>query len=200
MYDTVAVAFSYPNQDFFTALSEGHFVQKIKETIADLSDGSTLVFPCNALAKGVADIMEISTAVDLESDYVGLFKLNKQDSPLHLNGHLYTDGEHNLIPMMKRLQEQYRSFGMESKIDEGSEEPDHLTVELKFLAYLYEKYAGAIQGEASRPMEKIRDGVLSFQNELAWVPKFVDALGRRSNHPFYVPLGRFLVAMLNAGK
>ncbi len=143
--------------------------------------------------------MEISTPVDLESDYVGLFELNKQDPPLHLNGHLYMDGEHNLIPMMKRLKEQYQAFGMELKIDEGSEQPDHLTVELEFMAYLYSEYAEAAQGEAKWSMENIRDGILSFQKELTWVPKFVDALERRSIHPFYVPLGRFLVAMLNAG-
>ncbi len=195
----VSVAFSYPNQDFFTALSEGNFIQKITEAIADLADGPTLVFSCNALAKGVADVMEISTPVDLESDYLGLFELNKHDPPLHLNGHLYMDGEHNLIPMMKRLQEQYQAFGMELKIDEGSEQPDHLTVELEFMAYLYNEYSGATQGKARWPMGKIRDGILSFQKELAWVPKFVDALEQRSNHPFYISLGRFLVAMLNTG-
>jgi len=191
------VAFSYPSQDFFTALSEGHFIRKIKEAITELSDRPTLIFSCNALAKGVADVMEISTPVDLESDYVGLFKLNKQDPPLYLNGHLYMDGKRNLIPMMERLQEQYQSFGMEWKIDKGSDQPDHLAVELKFMAYLYNEYAGATQGEAKWPMGKIRAGVVSFQNEMAWVSEFVEALARRSNHPFYVPLGRFLVAMLN---
>lgn len=194
------MAFSYPNQDFFTALSEGHFIQKINEAIAELTDGSTLIFPCNALAKGVADVMEISTPVDLESDYVGLFKLNKQDPPLYLNGHLYLDERRNLISMMKRLQEQYQSFGMESKINEGSVQPDHLTVELEFMAYLYNEIAGVTEGKTKWPMRKIRDGVLSFQNEMAWVPKFVQALAQRSNHPFYVPLGRFLVAMLHVDR
>ncbi len=194
------MAFSYPNQDLFTALSEGHFIQNIKEAIAELTDGSTLIFPCNALAKGVADVMEISTPVDLESDYVGLFKLNKQDPPLHLVGHLYMDGEHNLISMRKRLQEQYQSFGMESKRNEGSVQPDHLTVELEFMAYLYNEFAGAAEGKTKWPIEKIRDGILSFQNEMAWVPEFVEALAQRSNHPFYVPLGRFLMAMLQVDR
>ena len=175
-------------------------MQALKQAITELTDAGALLFPCNALEKGVLETVEISTPVDLESDYVGLFELNQQNPPLHLNAHLYLDSERNLIPLRRRLQELYQSFGMELKLDAGAEQPDHLTVELEFLAYLYNECVRAGVGEGKWPLEKVSDGITSIQKELSWVPAFVNQLEHRSNHPFYVPLGRFLVAVLGAGQ
>ena len=39
-----------------------------------------------------------------------------------------------------------------------------------------------------------------FRQELVWIPVVCSELEQRSGHPFYVPLCRFLIAMLAHGR
>jgi TorA maturation chaperone TorD len=46
----------------------------------------------------------------------------------------------------------------------------------------------------------VQQGIESFLGELVWVNHLVERLEERSEHPFYVPLGRFLCTLMQASR
>ena len=78
------------------------------------------------------------------------------------------------------------------------ERPDHLTVELEFLSYLYRLLNSMLRGHEKDGIAEVRRGIENFLGELVWVNHLVERLEERSEHPFYVPLARFLRALIQS--
>lgn len=98
----------------------------------------------------------------------------------------------------------YRAFGLEpSQAD--PERPDHIALELEFMAFLLMKKRFALatveQDPAAPERAAVCDGVQRsfFRDHLAWwVPSFATGLRRRAATGFYAALGQVLAAFMPA--
>jgi nitrate reductase assembly molybdenum cofactor insertion protein NarJ len=197
LHDTFSIAFTYPGPELIASLGNGSFVRETRQCIGLLSDPDPLFRALQAFEK-VLDVLPPDLASEqLESDYLALFELNKEQPPLHLNAHLYSDDNSNPVTVYQRLIETYQSAGIEPRNGEGVEEPDHLAVQLEFQAYLYRLLAQSLHGQTDQTTEWIEATINSFRKELAWVHKWLVALEQLGGHPLYVPLGRLLWVVLD---
>jgi len=197
LHDTFSIAFTYPGPELIASLGDGSFISEIGHCIGSLNNPGPLSTALKAFEKELDSFPRDYSGEQLESDYLALFELNKEQPPLHLNAHLYSDGNPNPVTVYQRLIETYRSAGIEPREGEGVENPDHLAVQLEFQAYLYRLLAGSLHGETDQTTEQIQGAIHSFRKELAWVHTWLVALEQLGSHSLYVPLGRLLWVVLD---
>jgi TorA maturation chaperone TorD len=96
----------------------------------------------------------------------------------------------------------YRAFGLEPARAEP-ERPDHLALELEFLAFLLMKKRLALAAAGRDPDMAERAAVCDeaqrtfFQDHLAWwVPAFATGLRRKAGGGFYAAVSRVLAALI----
>ena len=96
----------------------------------------------------------------------------------------------------------YRAFGLETA-QAAPERPDHLALELEFMAFLLreERLALASAGANAAATEQAgvcADAQQSFLSDhLAWwVPSFARGLRRKAEHGFYLAVGHVLAAFM----
>lgn len=196
LYDLLALGFSYPDQELYDALTSGSFGADAAANVALLENSVPLDDALEQLLAGIRLVADTYPRDKLESEYLELFELNLNQAPLHLNAHLYAQGQTDPVPMYRKLQGMYRDFGLELKADPRVESPDHLTLQLEFLAYLYRLLGVMLRTREHNKAARVREGIDTFLAELAWIYRFVELLQDRSAHPFYVPLARLLKTIL----
>jgi TorA maturation chaperone TorD len=98
----------------------------------------------------------------------------------------------------------YRAFGLETSQTEP-DRPDHLALELEFLAYLLLKKRLALTAGSSDRNGAAHAGLcdetfaLFFRDHLAWwVPSFATGLRRKAGTGFYAALAQVLAALIPA--
>jgi TorA maturation chaperone TorD len=96
----------------------------------------------------------------------------------------------------------YQAFGL-APSQGNPERPDHVVLELEFMASLLGLERLAADGDAKRRHDRqqiCRDAQARFlQEHLAWwVPSFVQLLNCADRGPFYAAAGAFLVALIPA--
>jgi TorA maturation chaperone TorD len=94
----------------------------------------------------------------------------------------------------------YRAFGIESA-QAAPERPDHIALELEFLAFLLLKRRLALsddEAEAATKAQVCDDAEQSFFREhlVWWVPAFATGLRRKADTGFYAALAHFLAAFI----
>jgi len=93
----------------------------------------------------------------------------------------------------------YRAFGLEPSRSRP-ERPDHIALELEFMAFLIMKkrLAAASPDEPSERAEVCAKAMVSFFREhLAWwIPAFATGLRRKTGSGFYAAVGEVLAALL----
>jgi len=94
----------------------------------------------------------------------------------------------------------YQAFGL-TPSDGHPERPDHVVLELEFMASLLGLERHAADGDSERRKDRqqiCRDAQARFlQEHLAWwVPAFVKLLGQVNQQAFYAAAGAFLVALI----
>lgn len=156
-------AFSYPEAELYGAMGDGGLLSLLKEAAGKLD--------LSGLEQGIAQTLKTRTHEQLCTEYIALFDINAERPPLHLYGGLYGNDR---VKTLQRLMKLYQQHGLE--LAQGSEEADHLTVQLEFLAFLLD------QGKNTGPMT----------DELAWAKKIAKDLEARGGHPFYSPLADLL--------
>jgi nitrate reductase assembly molybdenum cofactor insertion protein NarJ len=198
LYDCLSLAFAYPNDRLYADLKSGIFVQSVRRYMAIIPAGETLQQPFESLQRAAEACGGARDVRELESVYISLFEANRAEAPLHLYGYLYDQRRTSRIEAMQRLQDTYRQFGLELQHGHGTENADHLTIQLEFLAYLYRLRHKALL-ENREMSTAIGKGIEAFRAQLGWVSEFVAQLGDRElAQAFYAPLGRFVVALLAA--
>jgi TorA maturation chaperone TorD len=196
LFDLVSMGFAYPSQDLYRALTDGRYIEAAESNVALLGNPSALVEALQSLAVGLKSLAGDYSHRQLETEYNALFELSRDQAPLHLNAHLYMEGKPAPVPVYRHLQKIYREFAVELNAEKATESPDHLAVELEFVAYLFDLLQLTLVGEREDSVERIQHGLSAFFNELDWVEKFIDALEQRSGHPFYLPLGHLLRTLI----
>jgi TorA maturation chaperone TorD len=96
----------------------------------------------------------------------------------------------------------YRAFGLEPSLD-TPERPDHVALELEFLAFVLLKKRLALAAAAEDPAAAEHAGVCAeaerdfFRDHLAWwLPAFATALRRQAGGGFYAAVGTALAALV----
>lgn len=190
LYDLLSESFAYPGNKFYAALQNKDFTSRVNAAVSALSDAPALRAAHTALQTAVESTAANCPLSQLESDYIALFDASREVPAMHPYARLY--GEHLVNPavLLQKLQAIYREQGLVLDADNGAEQADHITVQLEFLALLFQRLALTPDDPAA--LEDARD----FLSQLAWLPRFVAMLDERSlPHQLYHPLAHFLVAL-----
>lgn len=185
--DFFSRAFTYPDQRLLGWLERDGI--PFLHTEVDDPAGS---LPAPLIGSLLREMQQLTAASDrrgIESDYIALFELNPEQPPVRLYGGLYRN-EGERLPLLRRLSAMYREYGLE--LAEGAEQPDHLTVELEFLSFLYRSLADPQRDEAERG--KLQSDIVFLGQHLLWSRELLQQLEGR--HPFYRTLARLLVEIL----
>jgi TorA maturation chaperone TorD len=96
----------------------------------------------------------------------------------------------------------YRAFGLETA-QAARERPDHLALELEFMAFLLRKEQLALASAGANAAATEQAGVCTdaqqsfFSDHLAWwVPSFAMGLRRKAERGFYLAVGQVLAAFM----
>jgi len=188
LYDALSLGFAYPEPDFYESLESGGYMRLLKENIANLPQPGALRSAVDALAAGASTITTNRGRADLETEYLALFELNPDQPPCHLYAHLHRADVGDPPAFYQRLRQVFAAYGVDLTQREGVEQPDHLTVELEFLAYLYERLSASDAAQSA--VERIHwiRGIREFLPELEWIKRSAAQLRETESHAFYGPL------------
>lgn len=195
LYDALSEAFAYPTTRLYEALLQDQFAGTLRMALTQIPVSPALTAAACALHYAIAATVSVRTLQQLESDYIALFDVNRDHPPVHPNARLYLEQDNNPATVLQRLQSIYRDHGVELDDDNSAEQADHLTVQLEFLALLYRSLVQEARSGSAAAVTAAMDAMRRFQQELAWLPRFVTALEGHPIHAFYMPLGEFLRAM-----
>jgi TorA maturation chaperone TorD len=213
LYRFLAAALTDPHADGWALLRDDDS-QRVAAHAADLLREEALAEPAalgfGELAPDALDLAPLLAALgrpreELAAEYDRVFGLvpSRECQPYETEYHATTE------PFFRAQQLAdvagfYRAFGLLPS--RGSpERPDHLTLELEFMAFLLLKKrlatvaAGADNGADDRARVCADAETTFFRDHLAWwVPSFATALRRRAGGGFYAALGQVLAALMPA--
>lgn len=187
---TFSVAFSYPTSSLFDAMQNGDLVHVLREEAELLSNSDELLTLITEVENGINSILD-NGLQSLESDYIALFEANREHGPVHMYAHLYNNNQEEYISIMKRLQSFYQQFGLSIKQGGEGDHPDHLVIQLEFMAYLLQRL-DETDAEDQEQLKTLQSCVQEFSQEFAWVPNFATAIEQHPTHPFYSNLVRLM--------
>ncbi len=185
--DFLSRAFAYPDQGLLRWLEQDG-IPFLRAGIDDPA-GAIPAPQVGSLLREAQRLVAASDRRAIESDYIALFELNPKQPPVRMYGGLYRSEEERL-PLLQRLSTLYREYGLE--LAEGAEQPDHLTVELEFLSFLYRSVGDPQQDESGRG--KLQSDITFLERHLLWSREFARQLEDR--HPFYRSLSQLSLAIL----
>lgn len=92
----------------------------------------------------------------------------------------------------------YAAFGVQGS-EQRPERPDHVSLELEFVSYLYAKEAYALEQGWTRRARLCRAARERFLREHlgSWLPKFAERLEQHARLPFYPAVAGFVRALLS---
>jgi TorA maturation chaperone TorD len=196
LFDALSIAFTYPSPSLFSALNQGDFIRVMADEVALIPGEHDLEAELQLLEEGISKALEEGEQA-LETAYIALFEVNRIQAPLHLYAHLYADGSDGQIMQMQRLQALYQRYGLETKQGEGTEYPDHLVVELEFMAYLFLHMVQAQQSGQDDQALRYVNAIGEFVKEMQWIHRFTANMVHHTRHPFYASLAKFLDVLLS---
>jgi nitrate reductase assembly molybdenum cofactor insertion protein NarJ len=192
IFDLLSVSFAYPTEELYQSLLDGNYVKELDKQAARLPQLDRLVGIVRELAV-YRDNHHADDYNDFQSEYIRLFEYNNETTPLHLNAHLYSDGEPQPVPVYQRLKATYSEFDIEMASEKGIEQPDHLSVQLEFFAHLHRLL---LEADDEQGRQKIKGAIEGFCVELGWTRRWMEHLQTRPVHTFYHPLAQFLLVMI----
>lgn len=195
LYDAASLAFAYPDDRFYRSLQDDSFANLLTDNLSRITAGAALAAAGKTLG-AAADTIKDRDRLALETEYVSLFEMGREKNVLHLHAHLYDRQRREQFALLRQLSALYAEFGLSLAPFPGREAPDHITVQLEFMSYLWRLWDQASTGEPAFPAAMLRDGIQRFHRELDWIPTFAARLVAISGHPFYVPLAGFTAAMV----
>lgn len=122
-----------------------------------------------------------STPADRIAAFDAVFGLvTSKDCPPHETDYCHWDDPTYRSSQMADVGGFYRAFGVEPG-GERPERPDHVSIELEFIAFLYQKYAIALESGNEDHIAVCRDALQAFVRDHAawWMPTFARCVQRR---------------------
>ena len=187
LYQLLAMAFAFPDEDFFSAIAEGTFAAAVARTCA------ALPYDLNGLTG--LDLGGVATAyADFESEYIRLFDVGAAGPPCPLYGGVYIGDR------MKNMEDATRFYNFfHLRLSPQMRElPDHITTELEFLHYLtFRETELRQQGQDPGSLLRAERDFLA-RHLCKWVPRMQARLAKQECLPFFPALVRFALAFFNA--
>jgi len=187
---TFSIALSYPTSSLFDAMKNGDIVHVLRDETKSLSNNEKLSSLIVEIDNGIQSIVD-SGLQSLESDYISLFEANHEYAPVHMYANLYNSNKEDCIGVMQRLHSLYQQFGLSIKQGGEGDHPDHLVIQLEFMAYLLQRLNDADVNDLEQ-RDTLQNCIQEFSQELLWIPNFLTALEQHPSHPFYTSLVRLL--------
>ena len=187
LYQLLAAAFGFPDDDLFAAVCDGSFAAALAQTCAALPYDLGA-----ALAAGLHDTG--GAYADFESEYIRLFDVGPAGPPCPLYGGVYAGDR------MKTMEDATRfyNFFQLRLVPQVRELPDHITTELEFLHYLTFREVEARQRgmDPSPLLRATRDFLARHLSK--WVPRMQARLAKQTTCAFFPALVQFAVTFFAA--
>jgi DMSO reductase family type II enzyme chaperone len=187
LYQLLAMAFAFPDEDFFNAVAAGTFAAAVAR-------------PCAALPYDLHDLTGLdlggvaASYGDFESEYIRLFDVGVAGPPCPLYGGVYIGDR------MKNMEDATRFYNFfHLRLSPQMHElPDHITTELEFLHYLtFRETELRQQGQDPGSLLRAERDFLA-RHLCKWVPRMQARLAKQECLPFFPALVRFALAFFNA--
>ena len=186
VYQLLAMAFSFPDAEFFESIRDGTLAAALGAACAGLPYDTVSLLEDLGTIQGSPD--------DFESEYIRLFDVGAGGPPCPLYGGTYGGDR------MKTMEDAVRFYNFfHLHLSEQMRElPDHITTELEFLHYLTFREAEVLQqnGDPSSLRRAQRDFLA--RHLCKWVPRMEAKLARQTTNPFFPALVRFAAAFFAA--
>lgn len=181
LYLAYARLFEYPSDAMVQALSDGD----ISAELAELHQDAEVEIPA----------LKLDDVQGIEQTYISVFEIGTPESqaPLYESAYERLEGEDRRA-VLEDLMRFYEFFDLDLG-ERPSEQPDHLTVELEFMAVLAQMEAQSKEpAEAAQPFRLAQRDFLTKH-----IRVFAEAIARRaSDVPVYSGLLKGLTTLLNA--
>ena len=178
--------FSYPSEEFYTLMKDGRTGEELRAMVEGLP------FAVNFTGIPVPSLPR----EELESEYISAFDIAFGPSlpcPLHESDHRDDVSSMDITEELLRF---YEHFQVKLS-DKERDYPDHLVVELEFMAYLAKKEADAgKRGNDPAPYRRAQADFLGRHLD-KWVPKLDEKIQKRMKQPFYQGASSFLREFLS---
>lgn len=192
-YRWAARLFFYPEENLLTALTNGQAQRELREAAAHLRDPEPVKEALDALWSAWEASQKGELPLAAEHTY--FFARHVLAPPYE--SRYRESGGNSLAQDLSEVAGFYAAFGFQVG-ERAKELPDHLSIELEFLAALYLKEAYALeQGWPARAKiaGKARDKFLR-EHLLWWFSHFQEKLQEHARLPFYPAAGAFVHALL----
>ncbi len=187
LYQLLAMAFTFPGEEFFQAVADGTFAAAVADA-------------CAGLPYRLSDLprLDLGSATlsytDFQSEYIRLFDVGAAGPPCPLYGGVYIGDR------MKNMEDATRfyNFFHLRLSPELHELPDHITTELEFLHYLtFRETELRQQGRDPGSLLRAERDFLA-RHLCKWVPRMEARLAKQECPPFFPALVRFAVMFFAA--
>jgi len=189
LYQVLANAFAFPDQELFEAIRDGTLAQSLAQIAASLP------YPLpDAIRPQLREAGD--SYVDFESEYVRLFDVGPAGPPCPLYGGVYAGDRMRTMEDATRF---YNFFDLRIAPD-LRELPDHITTELEFMHYLtFRETEARQQGHDPGSLLRAERDFLS-RHLCRWVPRMRERLAKQTTLPFLPALVDFALAFFEADR
>src|SRR3972149_1803349 len=179
--------FSYPSEEFYTLMKDGRTGEELRAMVEGLPFAADFTgIPVPSLPRE-----------EVESEYISAFDIAFGPSlpcPLHEADHRDDVSSMDITEELLRF---YEHFQVKLS-DKERDYPDHLVVELEFMAYLAKKEADAgKRGNDPAPYCRAQVDFLEIHLD-NWDPKLNEKIQKRMNQHFYQEASSFLREFLSS--
>ena len=187
LYLFLGKCFSYPTEEFYQLTQDEGTGEQVRAMVEALPfDVNFNGIPSPSLPQE-----------EFESEYISAFDIAFGPSlpcPLHESDHRDDVSSMDITEELLRF---YEHFQVKLS-DKERDYPDHLVVELEFMAYLAKKEADAgKRGNDPAPYRRAQADFLGRHLD-KWVPKLDEKIQKRMKQPFYQGASSFLREFLSS--
>ena len=186
LYLFLGKCFSYPTQEFYTLMKDGRTGEQLRAMVEGL-----------AFAVKFRGILAPSLPQEeLESEYISSFDIAFGPSlpcSLYESGHREDVSSTDITEELLRFYEHFQvKLG-----DKERDYPDHLVVELEFMAYLAKKEGDALKRENDPAPYRFAQADFLERHLEKWVSRLDERIQKRIKEPFYRGASAFLREFLS---
>lgn len=182
VYLFLSKCFSYPREEFSRLIEDQRTEGELRVMVEGL--------PFHVDCKGIPS--PALSQEGLETEYINSFDIGIGASlPCPLYESAYREEETSSRDITEELLRFYDHFQVKLS-DKEKDYPDHLVVELEFMAFLAKKEADAVeQGKDPAPYRRAQLDFLGRHLD-KWVPRLDERVQKRIREPFYQGASSFL--------
>ena len=181
VYLFLGKSFSYPSEEFYTLMKDGRTGEQLRVMVEGL--------PFDVNFKGIPT--PSLPQEDFESEYISTFDIAFGPShpcPLHESDYRDDVSSTDITEELLRF---YEHFQVKLS-DKEKDYPDHLVVELEFMAFLAKKEADAVKRGTDPEPYRLAQADFLERHLAKWVPKLDEKVQKRIKQPFYRGASSFL--------